>query len=954
MDNKKSLILIDGHALAYRMFFALERTGMKTSKQQPTWAIYGFVKALIDILKKHTPDALIVSFDVSRRTFRTEEFEDYKANRQAMPDSLREQMQSIIDAVQVFDIPVYTKEGFEADDIIGTIVTKAKTQGFKSYILTGDQDSFQLIDEDNMIEVLIPSKGELIEYTTDKVFDKLGVYPSQIIDYKALRGDTADNIPGVKGIGEKTAAKLLSTYKNLDNIYAHIEEIKPDHIREKLVNDKEMAYKSQYLATIIRNVDLDFNFDDAKLNKPNPNEVKEFFTKFEFYGFLKQFDNIMALFGDASSKIENSDIQPSLFSQTNDVVEVNKKELQAEFVKGKILKEACEIEELYKNLKNEKVFAFDIITDNLSYSSDITGISIVTGNSFEISDNKLKLSDDKSSINAYYIVISNSQMLAFDKPEKLNLIKRIFEDENIAKITDDLKFKLHILKNNDIYPKNMIFDVSLADYVADSSLNHSLVRQTLSYLKQVIPDEVEVFGKGKSQKAASSINEEDLADYMNLRAQAIYELAKYHQRNFDKSLNYLFYEIELPLTFMLFEMEEDGVSIDTNYLKRLSEKLSGDIEKIQQRIYKTADCEFNINSPSQVGKVLFEKMGIMPKGKTKGKSGFSTSAEVLEELAQEEEIAKLILDYRGLMKIKTTYVDALPELVSKRDNRIHTTFNQTVTTTGRLSSSNPNLQNIPIRTELGNSIREAFVPKDKQNFVLVAADYSQIELRLLAHFSQDDALISAFKNNEDIHTTTAAKVFSVPKEEVTKDMRRKAKAVNFGIVYGQTRYGLAQNLGISSQEAQEFIDKYFENYPKIKLFMEGTAEFANENMYVQTLFGRKRYFTNELNSSNYNIREFAKRAAINAPLQGTAADLMKIVMIKLAKSLKENNIDGKIIMQVHDELVFEVNKKDLDKLILLTKDIMENTCTFDVPLLADVGYGQNWKETKQNESNVGV
>ena len=944
MDNKKSLILIDGHALAYRMFFALERTGMKTSKQEPTWAIYGFVKALIDILKKHKPDALIVSFDVGRRTFRTEEFEEYKANRQAMPDTLREQMQSIIDAVKTFDIPVYTKEGFEADDIIGTIVTKAKTQGFKSYILTGDQDSFQLIDEENTIEVLIPSKGELVEYTKDKVFEKLGVYPHQIIDYKALRGDTADNIPGVKGIGEKTAAKLLATYQNLDNIYTHIEEIKPEHIKQKLINDKEMAYKSKYLATIIKNVDLEFDFENAKLNKPSPAAIREFFTRFEFYGFLKQFDNIMALFNNNAAEIKE---QPSLF---NTLMEPIKEEYQEiNFTKGIILKEINEIEELYEKLKTSKLFAFDIITDNKSYDSDITGISVATGNSLEMINNRLNVNNNKTELNSYYILIKNEGILSFDKIEKLNLIKEIFEDSSIAKISDDLKFKLHILKNNNIRPKNMIFDISLADYVVDSSLNHTLARQTLSYLKQIVPDEIEIFGKGKTQKNASSVEVETLANYMNLRAQAIYELSKYHQSNFDKTLNYLFYEIELPLTFMLFEMEENGVSIDIKYLKELSNKLTLDIEKIQQQIYQIAECEFNINSPSQVGKILFEKMGIMPKGKTKGKSGFSTSAEVLEELALEEEIAKLILDYRGLMKIKTTYVDTLPELVSKKDNRIHTTFNQTVTTTGRLSSSNPNLQNIPIRTELGNSIREAFIPQDKQNYVLVAADYSQIELRLLAHFSQDEILISAFRNNEDIHTATASKVFSVPKEEITKEMRRKAKAVNFGIVYGQTRYGLAQSLGISSNEAQSFIDKYFENYPKIKLYMEGTALFANENMYVQTMFGRKRYFTNELNSSNHNIREFAKRAAINAPLQGTAADLMKIVMIKLAKSLKENNIDGKIIMQVHDELVFEVNKRDLEKLISLTKDIMENTQTFAVPLVVDIGYGMNWKETKLNE-----
>ncbi|MCQ2957386.1 MAG: DNA polymerase I [Candidatus Gastranaerophilales bacterium] len=533
----------------------------------------------------------------------------------------------------------------------------------------------------------------------------------------------------------------------------------------------------------------------------------------------------------------------------------------------------------------------------------------------------------------------------FTVEELINILKPIFEDENIAKISHNAKFLMHLLKNHNCELNSIIFDTMLADYIKDSSFKHGLKQQALSYLQYDMQDASELLGKGKMMKTVCELPLHDVFDYFTNDAFAILKLAKYHIENLtEKEIN-LFYEIELPLTKVLFEMERNGVSIDTKYLKEFSDNIDIQIKDLEKNIFEIAGCEFNINSPKQVGEVLFEKLGLKSKGKNKTKTGYSTSAEVLEELAVEYEIAKLILEHRHLNKIKSTYIDVLPELVSTKDKRVHTTFNQTITTTGRLSSSNPNLQNIPARTEIGNNIRKAFIPEN-ENSVILAADYSQIELRLLAHYSDDPILTSAFINNEDIHATTAAKIFNVKQEEVTKDMRRKAKAVNFGIIYGQTRYGLSEALSITPQEAQEFIDKYFETYPKIKEYMETTKLFAIQNGYVETLYGRKRYFGNELNSSNKNIREFAQRAAINAPLQGTAADLIKIAMINLNKGLNDKFKSAKMILQVHDELIIEVPNDIVKDVAELTIKSMELSQPLNVPLVVDLNYGKNWKEAK--------
>jgi len=960
METKKTLILIDGHALAYRMFFALERTGMKTSKKEPTWAIYGFIKAIIDILKKIKPDAIAVSFDMSRKTFRSEEFEDYKAQRAAMPDALRDQMQAIIDSVKAFNIPVYMLENFEADDIIGTIATKAKELGHRSYILTGDQDSFQLIDKEECIKVLIPYKNELIEYNCEKVYEKLGVYPNQIIDYKALRGDTSDNIPGVKGIGEKTAAKLLGEFQTLDNIYANLDKISSKSVREKLENDKEMAYKSQFLATIKRDVDINFDFERAKLDIPDPIGLQEFFTRYEFYSFLKTMPYILRLFNseiplDAKAEIEpttpqQENTQLSLFSmETSNVEPVVQIAQKANFNKA-LIDTKEKLQEAIEKLKAQKVLGMIFAIDGSDMMcAQIAGIAISYGKNLDIENNKRLTNISSEPIETIFIPIKQQGKTFFDEQGLLEELKPILENPNIAKITHNAKFVLHTLKNYDICLQNIIFDTMVADYVKDSALKHTLKQQALSYLQYEMKDAEELLGKGKTSKKLSELDIDTIFDYFTADAYALYSLACYHAKTFDDKEANLFYEIEMPLINVLYEMERAGVTINTEYLSKLANTLGNQIIELEEQIYQIAGEPFNVNSPKQVGEILFEKLEIKPKGKNKTKTGYSTSAEVLEELSYDYEIAKLLLEHRHLSKIKSTYIDALPELISPVDNRIHTTFNQTITTTGRLSSSNPNLQNIPARTAIGNEIRAAFVPKEA-NKVILAADYSQIELRLLAHYSQDPVLLDGFRNNADIHAITAAKIFNVPENEVTKDMRRKAKAVNFGIIYGQSRYGLAETLSITPAEAQEFIDKYFETYPNIRRYMEETICFAQQNNYVETLYGRKRYFSNDLNSSNRNIREFAQRAAINAPLQGTAADLIKLAMINLNKGLKEEQKNARIILQVHDELVLEVPTSEIEDITKLTINAMELNQPLDVPLVVDLNYGPSWKETKGNET----
>ena len=895
MKKEKTLVLIDGHALAFRQYYALERTGMKNSENQPTWAVYGFFKALFDLLAKIKPDFIAVAFDVGRQTFRVEKFEEYKANREAMPDTLRCQIGTIVEGLQAFDIPIYTKEGFEADDVIGTISKIASDTGNKTLILTGDQDSFQLIDKDGMVKVLIPSKGELIEYNWDKVYEKLGVYPNQVIDYKGLRGDTSDNIPGIRGIGEKTAQKLLSRYANLEELLEDCENIPEKAVKEKICTQKDIAILSKDLATIIRNVDINFDIEKASVTLPQINKVSDFLRKMQFYSFIKNIDKILSSFNNEQQETFET---LSLFSQN--------KNTSTDSIQQSIFSQAI------------KETVNDVQVKHISANSDNIDEIINTINSKEKISIRYYAKEGKLT---EISICCNDNNYYFTE-DFIQRLKPIIENSSIKKIQYDAKSDYHLLINNGYSPKGFEYDVLLASYVKDPNRKHSLDAQALDYLNHIM---------------TNSQNTEDL---ICDEAYTIYNLYKYWTTNLDEREKHLVNNIEIPLTKVLAKMEHVGVSIDVEYLNELSSYMTEKLAELEDLIYQLAGDPFNINSPKQVAEVLFDKLEL----KTKKKKSRSTSAEVLEELAEEYEICEYILQHRKFSKLKSTYTDVLPTLIDKKDGRIHTTYNQALTVTGRLSSSNPNLQNIPIRTEEGNKIRAAFCAEDKENSLILSADYSQIELRLLAHVSEDKNLLDAFNSGIDIHTATASKVFGVSTENVTKDMRRKAKAVNFGIVYGQSKYGLAKNLNISNNDAQDFIDKYFEHYPKVKEYMNSKKEFVAEHGYVETIFGRKRYLASELLSPNFQIREFAQRAAINQPLQGTAADLIKMAMIEIDKVLEENKLKTKMIMQVHDELVFEVPKTELETIIKLVNECMELNQPLKVPLEVDINYGVSWRE----------
>lgn len=896
MSERKTLILIDGHALAFRQFFALERTNMKNSENQPTWAVYGFFKAIFDLLEKIHPDFIAVAFDVGRQTFRVEKYEEYKAQREAMPDTLRSQIGVICEGLQAFDIPIYTKEGFEADDVIGTISKTASENGHNTLILTGDQDSFQLIDKEGTVKVLIPSKGELIEYDWDKVYEKLGVYPNQITDYKGLRGDTSDNIPGVKGIGEKTAQKLLNRYPNLEAVLADCENIPENAVRQKICDGKEIAILSKDLATIVRDVDVNFDINTASVTLPRLDKVSEFLRRMQFYTFIKNIDKILANFSGENVEPENL----SIFAQQP----VSKN--SSEPIQQGLFSQAI------KDNIDDSSFDYEVVNDG-NLKSIIDALSLIPCISLRYYEKDGQITS---------AAISDGDKSYYFDGKYLPNLKPIIENPDIKKLGYDTKSDYHLLLNNGFSPKGLEYDVLLASYVKDPNRKHTLDAQALDFLNHIMcqPYDEEKFACDE--------------------AYTIYKLYEYWQTNLDEAEQKLVKDIEMPLTVVLAKMEHTGVAIDVNYLKELSDYMTEKLAELEDLIYQLAGESFNINSPKQVAEILFDKLEL----KSKKKKSRSTSAEILEELAQEYEICEYILEHRKFSKLKSTYTDVLPTLISKRDGRIHTTYNQALTVTGRLSSSNPNLQNIPIRSEEGNKIRSAFCAEDKENNLILSADYSQIELRLLAHVSGDEHLIQAFTSGEDVHTMTASKVFGVGVNEVTKDMRRKAKAVNFGIVYGQSKYGLAKSIGISNDEAQDFIDKYFATYPKVRDYMIKEVEFVNEHGYVETIFGRKRYLATELASPNYQIREFAQRAAINQPLQGTAADLIKMAMIEVDKLLKEGNYKTKMIMQVHDELIFEVPKEELDGVKSLVLKAMELGQPLRVPLDVDINCGTTWKE----------
>jgi len=908
----KKLFLIDGNSFCYRAFYAI--TSLANSKGQPTNAVYGFITMLKKILKEHKPDYIAVSFDRKEPTFRHKKFEGYKVHRKPMPDELVSQIPIIKEVLNGYRIPIFELAGFEADDILATIVKKCKeSNSLEIYIATGDKDALQLVNSRTFVYSPHHLKDDFI-YDEQAVKEKFGVEPVRMVELMALMGDDSDNIPGVPGIGPKTASGLIAEFSTVCNLLGNLDSVKRESVRELLKKNIESAQLSYELARLDEDVPLEFDLKDLELKPPDENKLYDLFKELEFKVLLK----------DVAPKAEvDTDLEYI-------IVDTDEK-----------------FKKLMDILKKAPEFALDFETTN----SDPM-LAEAVGISFCVQEKK-----------AYYVPLLNVSLCHSEGAERpKNLEERSFaslrmtdifeslrlvlEDSKIGKIGQNIKYEIIILKNLGIKLNGVIFDTMIASYLLNpSKANHNLEDIALEYLDyRMSPTIEDLLGKGKSAITMDKVGMDKICQYccqdsdITLRLKNI--LIK---RLEEKSLYNLFCDIELPLADVLAGIEYHGVNIDAKYLNEMSTQLEIDLGRLTKRIYDIAKEEFNINSPKQLSVILYEKMKLPVLKKTK--TGASTDEETLQRLSGMHELPKVLLEYRQLFKLKSTYVDALPALVNPKTKRVHTSFNQTVTATGRLSSSGPNLQNIPIRTDIGKRIRKAFVSCGEKNKIL-SCDYSQIELRILAHISGDEDMIDAFKNNRDIHAHTASLIYGVKESEVDSKMRSSAKTVNFGIIYGMSPYGLSRDLGISTEEAAAFIDAYFLRYAKVKVYMQNIIEAAQNNGYVTTLMNRRRWIP-EINSPNINMRQFAQRTAINTPIQGSAADLIKIAMINISKTLIKNNMKTVMTLQVHDELVFDMPYEEEKNAVAMIKDLMEHAIELKVPLEASIKAGDNWLETKE-------
>ena len=888
---KKRLFLIDGNSFCYRAYYAIR--SLLNSKGQPTNAIYGFTTMLNKIIKEEAPDMLAVAFDLKGPTFRHKKFEEYKSHRKPMPDDLVSQMPYIKQLVQAYNIPIYEIEGYEADDVLATLAKKAEEKDIETFIVTGDKDALQLVGPH--IKVYSTHKEGLI-YDAGKVKEAYGVGPDRITDIMALMGDATDNIPGVKGIGEKTAIELISEFGTLESLYKNIDKIKSEARKKVLLENEKSAFLSKELAVLDADVPIKIDIADLSLKAPDHERLIELFRELEFKSFLK----------DATPK----------------------EKLESDYI---LIGSDKNLDIFIKGLSKAKEFVFDTET-----TSEDPVVAKLTGISFSWEEGV-----------AYYVsVCDGCEAKKLDIKLVLGKLKNIFEDDSIKKIGQNIKYDYIVLANYGIRVKGIIFDTMVASYLLNpSKLNHNLEDISIEYLGHRMTTPIQdLIGKGKHAITMDRVDVDKVCSYscedsdVTFRLKTILEkeLAK---RDHDK----LFYDVEIPLIEVLAQMEMNGVSIDSDYLKELSTEMEKKLDKLTKKIYEMAEGEFNINSPKQLAVVLFEKLKLPVIRRTK--TGISTDEDVLTKLAAKHPLPEKLLEYRELSKLKSTYVDNLPALINPATGRLHTSFNQTVTATGRLSSSGPNLQNIPIKTEEGRKIRRAFIPSDKGN-ILLSADYSQIELRVVAHFSDDSHLIKAFKDGLDIHSFTASLVFGVKEKDITSDMRNMAKTVNFGIIYGMSPYGLSQSLGIEVDKAKEFIDAYFDRYPNVRQFIEGLLEEAREKGYVTTILGRRRYLP-EINSPDMRMRSFAERTAINTPIQGSAADIIKVAMIAIHEKLAKKKLTSKMLMQVHDELVFDVPKDELKEIYKIVKEGMEDIIKLKVPVEAHIEVGKNWLEMEE-------
>ncbi|MBS1990655.1 MAG: DNA polymerase I [Cyanobacteria bacterium SZAS LIN-3] len=1002
MADEKTIILVDGSSLAFRMFYALMRTGMKAKDGTPTWAVHGFFSAIFDLIEKQKPDMLAVCFDLSEPTFRHAEFAYYKANRDAMPDDLARQWPIIKEGVKALEIPLYEMAGYEADDVIGTLAKLAEKNGHKALILTGDQDAFQLLEgESQKVQVLMPKDGELVNFDRQKVFDKLAVWPEQIIDYKGLSGDSSDNIPGVKGIGPKTASQLLASYGTIDGIYEHLDEIKSASVRQKLIDGRQNALDSRRLATIKLDVPMEFDFDHCHLTMPNLANVKGYFSGFNFRQLTGRLPRVLSRFSPDGlepdlSTVEAAAMQistespvkeaakPAPIAATDTPVELaalaggqlkinfaaadsapsdsgraaattatallTRVEAQLKPIQSATLIDTKEkLEQLVKDLAQQSLISVDLETTGLnSLDTEIVGYAIAYDPTMIVNDEGRLENKGGSyggeSLKAVYIPVRHAGLSETEQlsPEYVSAtLKPILEDPKIGKLAQNCKYEMNVLSLDGISFGPLRFDTMLASYIVNPDEKHGLKDQSERILGYQMTRIDELIGSGRKQITINFAPLDKVAMYAADDARVTLELARYYTGIFDKDQLFLMHEMELPVSRVLAKMEQTGVGLDLPYLEDFSKELSTDLARLETEIYGLAGHGFNINSTQQLQKVLFEELGLKTQGKVKKNS---TDASVLESLRSEHEIIGKLLEYRHLSKLRSTYVDSLPREIIKRDNRLHGRFNQTVASTGRLSSSDPNLQNIPIKTEVGRRIRRAFIP-GSPDASLISADYSQIELRLLAHMSGDELLIDAFEKNQDIHARTAGEIFDVPIEQVTSEMRRIGKTINFALVYRQGAYSTGVDLGISTKEAQAFIDKYFSRYPKVQGFLQSTIDDAKRNKYSKTVWGRKRYYNN-INDSNGMLRSMDERAACNAPIQGSAADLVKLAMVRLDKDLTEAGSRAKVILQVHDELVLEVPDEDIEATKVLVEKAMLLDQPLKVPLKVDFGVAKNWRDAK--------
>lgn len=941
----KRLFLLDAFALMYRAYFAfagnrVDRHGnrasgytMVNSKGQNTSAVFGFTNTLLELLEKEKPSHIAVVFDMPGETNRQVEFTEYKANRAPMPDDLRDSIPYIQDLVRGFNIPVLGIEGYEADDVIGTLAKKAEKEGYTTYMVTPDKDFGQLLSD--KIYMYKPARmGNGIDVVGPKEFcEKYGLErPEQFIDILGMWGDAVDNIPGIPGVGEKTAIKFVQQYGSMEGLYEHTDELK-GKMKEKVEANKEQAMMSKMLATIITDVPIDFDEEDLIMEEPNKDALAELFAELEFRTIAKkvlgQEVAVTQAAKPATAKSAASG-QMDMFAAADTTVETAEgsgyKTLANTEHDYQLVDNAAKRKELIATLSKAETICFDTETTGLNtLTAQLLGIafSVEKGKAFYVS-----IPDDEKEAKA---VCAEFQS--------------IFSDEQKMLIAQNLKYDLCIMLRYGVTISAKTFDTMIAHYLINPDMRHGMDLLSETYLGYQPQSITELIGKkGKNQKSMKDVPLDQVTEYAGEDADITFQLFEKFTPLLDEvEARKLFNEVEMPLIPVLGAMEMEGIKLDVPALKAMSEELNTDLIRLQSEIIELAGVDFNIQSPKQLGDVLFDHLKIDEKAKRTGKTKqYKTGEEVLSKLVNKHPIVSKILDYRSVQKLKSTYVDTLPELLNETTGKIHTTYNQAVAATGRLSSDKPNLQNIPIRTERGREIRKAFIPRN-DDFVLLAADYSQVELRIIAALSKDGPMIEAFKQNQDIHAATAAKVFGVNLEEVDRDMRSKAKAVNFGLMYGQSAFGLADNLGISRTEARDIIDEYFKQFPTIRAYMDQNIQFAKQNGYVETIMGRRRYLR-DINSNNQTVRGYAERNAINAPIQGSAADIIKVAMINVHAEMEKRQMKSKLLLQVHDELVFDAHKPELDELKSLVSEKMVNAVNLEVPMVVDMGVGKNWLE----------